>query len=109
MREIVSEEVHKLNAQCSTMKIDQASIYLGISDDVIRKQCKLPEGNSLRIPHSRIGTQYIFRKESLDAWLDAQEGFVLKSNVVNLPQKSKEDKHQLIELITKNLVKLVEA
>lgn len=52
----------------STLLAKEAAEYLGISYWLILELAK-----QKKIPHTRAGKRVIFRKESLDKWMDQQE------------------------------------
>lgn len=52
----------------STLKAKEAAGYLGISYWLILEMAKRGE-----IPHIRAGSRVLFRRESLDGWMDEQE------------------------------------
>lgn len=54
----------------TTLTVEEIAIYLGLSKDMIYK---LVRGK--RIPHVRVGSRILFKRESIDKWLfDIEEG-----------------------------------
>ncbi len=52
----------------STLTAKEAAKYLGISYWLCLEMCKRGE-----VPHIRAGSRVLFRRESLDQWMAAQE------------------------------------
>ncbi len=57
----------------STLKAKEAAKYLGISYWLILERAKRGE-----IPHIRAGSLVLFRRETLDSWMEQQEQENLK-------------------------------
>jgi excisionase family DNA binding protein len=51
-----------------TIDVNEASIYLGISKDLIYSLVRTRD-----IPHIRVGKRILFRKGTLDCWITQQE------------------------------------
>jgi len=67
--EIVQEEIEKAKTiKRVTISAQEAADYLGICYDNLISLAR--EG---KIPHIRVGKQYLFRIPSINAWLDEQE------------------------------------
>lgn len=49
----------------STLTVNEAATYLGVSNDTIYKLCR-----EQRIVHFRIGSRILFKKDKLDEWVD---------------------------------------
>lgn len=60
-----------------TLSTEEAAIYLGISEQTLRSMCQQNQ-----FPHSRARGKYLFRKKSLDEWMDQQEAENCKKIVV---------------------------
>lgn len=61
------------------MTLEEVADYLRLSNDTIYRMA-----NSGTIPASKVGNQWRFRKEDVDAWLEANK------NVGGRPAKSKQ-------------------
>ncbi|MFD6210204.1 helix-turn-helix domain-containing protein [Peribacillus frigoritolerans] len=51
-----------------TITVQETAAYLGISKDLVYAMAKAGE-----LPAVKIGRRILFRKESLDRWMQAQE------------------------------------
>lgn len=51
----------------STLDVKEVAEYLGISVDMIYILCR-----EKRISHFRIGSRILFKKESIDKWIESQ-------------------------------------
>lgn len=90
VREIVREEIEKVQHKLIgkvTLKAKEAAAYLGISDEQIRIMARANE-----IPHFKMRSEYFFRKETLDAWMSAQEGYIVKQDPDIESQSEKRNK-----------------
>jgi excisionase family DNA binding protein len=50
----------------SLLNVDEAAAYLGLSEKSVRKRV-----GDRKIPYIKVGALLRFRREQLDAWLDA--------------------------------------
>ncbi|MDO5579747.1 MAG: helix-turn-helix domain-containing protein [Planctomycetia bacterium] len=48
----------------SVLNLDEASAYLGVSPETMRKYLK-----DKKVPHKKFGKRYIILKSALDKWL----------------------------------------
>lgn len=51
-----------------TFSTEEAAVYIGICEQTLRAMCQQKQ-----IPHTRARGKYLFRKRSLDDWMDQQE------------------------------------
>ncbi|WP_254843983.1 helix-turn-helix domain-containing protein [Virgibacillus dokdonensis] len=52
----------------TTMTVKEMAVYLDLSTDFVYKLCR-----EKKIPHIKIGTRTMFKKESIDKWLSDLE------------------------------------
>ncbi|MBU8598456.1 helix-turn-helix domain-containing protein [Alkalihalobacillus clausii] len=57
----------------STMNINEAASYLGVSVSTVRRWIKY---NGLPVLKLQLGGRMLFKKDRLDAWIDEQMGEV---------------------------------
>lgn len=72
----MGEIINITNSQSVTMDVKEAAAYIGVSDDTIYSMAKQNE-----IPHLRVRTRILFRKESIDTWMKAMENNSLRKEV----------------------------
>ena len=66
LKEIIPQLQQKVERV--TFSTEEAATYLGISEQTLRTMCIQKQ-----VPHSRARGRYLFRKKSLDEWMDKQE------------------------------------
>lgn len=71
--------------KCQTMSVKEASLYIGVSKDIIYELSRKKS-----IPHLRVGRRILFRKSALDIWMYEQEKLSLKGEeIVSNPSTHK--------------------
>lgn len=61
------------------MTVKEAAPYLGASEYKLREMVRRKE-----IPHYRVGNRILFRKATIDEWINEQE----EKNFVSVPRES---------------------
>ncbi|MGD9678397.1 MAG: helix-turn-helix domain-containing protein [Vulcanibacillus sp.] len=73
----MGETINLINAKSITMDVKEVAAYIGVSEDTIYAMAKQKE-----IPHLRVRYRILFRKDSIDAWMNELEKKSLSKGVV---------------------------